>query len=136
VISCERGRLDLDLIHEFLSCESYWAKGRSRERVERAIENSLPFGLYKRERQIGFARVVTDYATFAWLADVFVLEAERGAGLGVWLVETVLIHPQFQGLRRWVLATRDAEELYRRFGFRDLEDSPTNWMEKFDATGD
>jgi GNAT superfamily N-acetyltransferase len=131
-ISCDRGRLDLDLVHEFLSNDSYWARGRSRERVVRSVENSLPFGLYKGERQVGFARAVTDYATFAWLADVFVADSERGQGLGLWLVETVIAHPELRGVRRWLLATRDAQELYRRFGFRDLKDSPLGWMEKLD----
>jgi GNAT superfamily N-acetyltransferase len=131
-ISCERVRLDLDVIYEFLSGESYWAKGRSRESVVRSIDNSLPFGLYKGAQQVGFARVVTDYATFAWLADVFVLDSERGAGLGVWLVETVMSHAELRGVRRWLLATRDAQELYRRFGFRDLKDSALGWMEKLD----
>jgi GNAT superfamily N-acetyltransferase len=132
-ISCERARLALDLIYDFLSGESYWARGRSRERVERSVENSLVFGLYKGGAQVGFARVVTDYATLAWLADVFVLESERGQGLRMWLVETITSHPQLQGMRRWLLATRDAQELYRRFGFRDLSGSPLGWMEKLDT---
>src|SRR5215210_7672455 len=93
-VSDDRARLDLGVIHEYLSGASYWARGRTRERVERSVENSLPFGLYRDGRQVGFARVVTDYATFAWLADVFVLDAERGRGLGVWLVECVMAHPE------------------------------------------
>jgi GNAT superfamily N-acetyltransferase len=129
-ISDERARLDIAFVHEFLSTESYWARGRRVEVVRRAIENSLPFGLYKGERQIGFARAVTDYATFAWLADVFVLEEFRGHGLGVWLVETALAHPALQRLRRWILATRDAHSLYRRFGFRPA--SADFFMEKLD----
>jgi GNAT superfamily N-acetyltransferase len=133
VISCDRARLDLDVIHEFLSGESYWARGRSRERTERSVENSLAFGLYKGDAQVGFARVVTDYATFAWLADVFVLDSERGQGLGVWLIETIMSHPQLEGMRRWLLATRDAHELYRRFGFRELSGSSLGWMEKLDT---
>lgn len=132
-ISCEHARLDMGAIHEFLSRESYWARGRSRERIELAIKNSLPFGLYKGERQVGFARVVTDYATFAWLADVFVLDVERGRGLGVWLVETALAHPDLRGLRRWILATRDAHELYRRFGFDEIKDSSAGFMQKLDT---
>jgi GNAT superfamily N-acetyltransferase len=132
-ISCDRARLDVEMIHDFLSNSSYWARGRSRERVELAIRNSLPFGLYKGAQQVGFARVVTDYATFAWLADVFVLDSERGRGLGLWLVETVMSHTDLRGLRRWLLATRDAQELYRRFGFRDLKDSSLGWMEKLDT---
>jgi GNAT superfamily N-acetyltransferase len=133
VISCDHARLDLDVIHNFLSRESYWARGRSRERTERSVENSLVFGLYKGGAQVGFARVVTDYATFAWLADVFVLDSERGQGLGVWLVETIMSHPQLEGMRRWLLATRDAHDLYRRFGFRELSGSPLGWMEKLDT---
>ncbi len=128
-ISTARARLNFDVIHDFLSRSSYWALGRSRDLIERSIAHSLPFGVYEGERLIGFARVVTDYATFAWLADVFVLEEFRGQGLSKWLVEVILAHPELQSLRRWVLATRDAHELYRRFGFTELE-QPTAWMER------
>ena len=132
-ISDERSRLDFDVIHGFLGGESYWARGRSRERVEMSVANSLPFGLYRGDgRQVGFARVVTDRATFAWLADVFVLPEERGRGLSKWLVECILAHPELQGLRRWLLATRDAQELYRRYGFTEPDDEQTTYMEKFD----
>jgi GNAT superfamily N-acetyltransferase len=131
LISTEPVRLDVEVIHDYLSNSSYWAAGRSLESVRRSIENSVAFGLYKGERQIGFARVITDYATFAWLADVFVLEEFRGQGLGKWLVEVILAHPQLQGFRRWVLATKDAHELYRRFGFRELK-RPERWMERPD----
>jgi GNAT superfamily N-acetyltransferase len=131
-ISTDRARLDLDMLHDFISRESYWGLGRSRAVVERSIANSLPFGLYKDERQIGFARVVTDYATFAWLADVFVLAEFRGQGLAKWLVEVIVAHPELQNFRRWLLATRDAHELYRRFGFTELA-QPDRWMERFDA---
>ena len=110
-ISTERARLDVALIHEFLSESSYWAQGRPREVVERSIEHSLCFGLYHGERQVGFARVITDYATFAWIADVFVIEEFRGRGLAQWLCEVMLAHPELQRLRRWVLATKDAHEL-------------------------
>ncbi|HEY0077083.1 MAG TPA: GNAT family N-acetyltransferase [Pyrinomonadaceae bacterium] len=129
-ISTDPKRLDLAFIHQFLSTKSYWAQGRPLELVRRSIEYSLPFGLYRGARQVGFARVVTDYTTFAWLADVFVDEGERGQGLGVWLVEVALSHPQLQGLRRWTLATRDAHEIYRRFGFAEIE--PGFFMEKLD----
>ena len=133
MISDERARLDLDVVHGFLSRESYWARGRSRERVERSIEHSLPFGVYRADgRQVGFARVVTDRATFAWLADVFVVPEERGRGLSKWLVECVLAHPELQGLRRWILATRDAHGLYRRYGFAEPDNQKTTYMEKFD----
>jgi GNAT superfamily N-acetyltransferase len=131
-ISCGRARLDLEVVHRYISEESYWGRGRALEVVRRSIENSLPFGVYRGAEQVGFARVVTDYATFAWLADVFVFDAERGRGLGLWLVETVIAHPELSGVRRWLLATHDAQELYRRFGFRDLKDSPLGWMEKLD----
>jgi GNAT superfamily N-acetyltransferase len=115
-ISDQAADLDLDTVHAFL-VTSYWARGIPRETVERSIRHSLPFGLFHGTRQIGFARAVTDRATFAYLADVFVAENERGRGLGAWLVETVLAHPELKGLRRWLLATRDAHALYRRFGF-------------------
>lgn len=131
LISTDRSRLDLDLIHDFLSNKTYWAVGRKREVVERSIENSLPFGLYKGSDLVGFARVVTDYATFAWIADVFVLPEHRGQGLSKWLMEVVLAHPQLQGFRRWVLATKDAHSLYARFGFISLH-WPERWMERPD----
>ena len=128
VISTERERLDLDVVHRFLSKESYWAQGVERELVERSIENSLCFGLYDNDGQVGFARVVTDRAAFAWLADVFVLADHRGRGLGKWLVETVLAHPDLQQLRRFFLGTADAHSLYERYGFRPAD--PTRMMER------
>ena len=131
LISTERERLDLRVVHDYLSRESYWAQGRSMEVVRRSVENSLPFGIYKGERQVGFGRVVTDYATFAWIADVFVLDEFRGQGLSKWLVEVMLAHPDLQGFRRWVLATKDAHELYRKYGFAELF-KPERWMERPD----
>jgi GNAT superfamily N-acetyltransferase len=131
IISTDRSRLDLNVIHDYLSNSSYWAVGRKLETVKRAVENSLPFGLYENDSQIGFARVVTDYATFAWLADVFVLEPYQGRGLGTWLVEVILAHPELQGFRRWTLATKDAHEIYRKFGFSELK-RPERWMERRD----
>ena len=113
-------RLDVDAVHDFLANHSDWAKGVGRDVVARALAGSLAFGLYEGSRQIGLARVVTDRATFAYLVDVYVLEAWRGRGLGRWLVSTVRAHPELQGLRRWMLATRDAGDYYRPFGFRDL----------------
>ena len=130
-ISTDQRRLDIEVIHRFLSTSSYWAVGRPLEIVKRSIEHSLAFGIYKGQSQVGFARVITDYATFAWLADVFVLDAFRGQGLGKWLVEVIASYPELQGLRRWLLATKDAHELYRRAGFTELED-PKRWMEKRD----
>lgn len=131
-ISTDRARLDLEVVHDYLSNESYWAKGRSMETIKRSIENSVAFGVYNgAEQQVGFARVITDYATFAWLADVFILDSARGQGLGKWLVEVILAHPELQGFRRWVLATKDAHEIYRRFGFVELK-RPERWMERHD----
>ena len=122
-ISTSRDRLDIARVHRFLSTEAYWSPGVAREVVERSIANSLPFGVYTADgEQVGFARVVTDYATFAWLADVYIEEAHRGHGLGKRLVAEVLEHPDLQGLRRWMLGTADAHELYRRFGFDGLRD--------------
>jgi GNAT superfamily N-acetyltransferase len=128
-ISTDKSRLDLEMIHRFLSEKSYWAKNRTLEQTKTAIENSICFGLYEERRQIGFARVVTDKATFAYLGDVFVLDEFRGEGLGKWLMETVISHPEIQGLRRWVLATRDAHGLYEQFGFTELK-FPDRWMER------
>jgi len=130
IITTDRARLDIELIYDYLSKSSYWARGRSLERVRRSIENSLPFGLLRGSAQVGFGRVVTDYATFAWMADVFVLAQHRGLGLSKWLIEVMVSHPQLQGFRRWLLATRDAHELYRRYGFTELQD-PSRWMERF-----
>ena len=130
-ISTDHALLDIRLIHDFLCHTSYWASGRKIETVQRSIENSLSFGLFKGREQIGFARVVTDYATFAWVADVFILDQHRGQGLGKWLIDVIVSHPELQGFRRWVLATKDAHELYRRVGFRELL-RPERWMERPD----
>jgi N-acetylglutamate synthase-like GNAT family acetyltransferase len=127
-ISTDRSRLDRGAIHEFLR-GSYWAKGIPRELVDRAIDNSLCFGLYNADRLVGFARVITDSTTFAYLCDVFVLESHRGRGLGTWFMESVLSHPDLQNLRRWMLATADAHGLYRRVGFTALS-KPERIMEK------
>jgi len=127
-ISTDDSKLDIDLIHRYLSEESYWASGIPYELVERSIENSLCFGAYENDRQVGFARVVTDYATFAYLADVFVLPSHRGQGIGHEILEAVKNHPDLQRLRRWHLVTRDAHALYKEFGFRELE-SPPRHME-------
>jgi GNAT superfamily N-acetyltransferase len=130
-ISTDNHLLDIPLIHDFISNQSYWAQDRPIEIVERALDNSLNFGLYKNNQQIGFARVVTDYATFAWIADVFVLPEHRGQGLSKWLMGVVLSHSELQGFRRWVLATKDAHNLYARFGFIPLH-RPERWMERPD----
>jgi GNAT superfamily N-acetyltransferase len=127
-ISTEKERLDRAAIHEFLR-GSYWAKGIPREIVDRSIENSLCFGLYDGKRQVGFARVVSDLATYGYLADVFVQESHRGQGLATWFMETVMSHPDLQGIRRWMLVTRDAHGLYQKVGFTALS-QPERIMEK------
>lgn len=119
LVSTDKTRLDIAVIHGFLKT-AYWATNISLPIVEQALENSVCFGLYRQQVQIGFARVITDYATCAYLDDVFVLEAYRGQGLGKWLLNCVRSHPQIAGLRRWVLLTRDAQELYRKFGFTEV----------------
>lgn len=118
-ISSERGRMDVGAIHAFLT-RTYWARGIPRETVQRAIDHSLCFGVFQGPAQVGFARVVTDQATFAYLADVYLLDEHRGQGLARRLVQAVLAHPRLQGLRRWLLVTRDAHALYRPHGFEPL----------------
>lgn len=138
LISTDPARLDLDVIHGFLT-NCYWAKGIPRETVARSIQHSLCFGIYHekeqnpniRSAQVGFARVISDYATIAYLGDVFVLEAYRGRGLSKWMMEYIMQHPQLQGLRRWILLTRDAHGLYGKFGFTALK-SPERYMELHD----
>jgi GNAT superfamily N-acetyltransferase len=127
LISTDPKRINLEAVHGFLT-NSYWAKGISREIVARSIENSLCFGIYDNEMQVGFARVVSDFATVAYLGDVFVLESHRGRGLSKWLMECIIGHPALQNLRRWVLLTRDAHGLYSQFGFATLK-SPERYME-------
>ena len=127
-VSTDRSRLDIDAIHRFLSTEAYWAKNRTFEQTKTAIENSICFGVFWGEKQTGFARVVTDKATFAYIGDVFILDEFRGRGLGKTLMEAMLSHPELQGLRRWVLATKDAHGLYEQFGFSSLK-FPERWME-------
>src|SRR5215207_9163850 len=126
-ISTDPARLDIDTICDFLT-RAYWADTRPRERTERAIQNSLVFGVYEGEKQIGIARVVSDYSIVAYLCDVFIHEDYRVYGLGKWLIETVMSHPDLQGLRRWTLVTRDAYGLYKQYGFEPLAD-PNGWME-------
>jgi GNAT superfamily N-acetyltransferase len=131
-IDTDKARLDLAMIHAFL-VGSHWAKGIPFDVMCKAIEHSIAFGLYRMGRQIGFARVVTDRATFAYLADVFIVEGERNAGLGRYLVETILAYPELQGLRRWLLGTRDAQSLYRRCGFAEPP-RPFAFLERLAAT--
>lgn len=137
IMSTARRRLDFEAIHAFLS-RAYWSRGIPIERMKRSIEHSLPFGVYCGPEQVGFARVITDYTTFAYLADVFIDESHRGKGLGKWLVETIVGHPELQGLRRFALMTRDAQELYRKFGFTPASEAPCGagerptWMQRWD----
>lgn len=126
-ISTQKGEMNIQFIHRFLS-NSYWAKGIPVETVQKAVEGSLAFGVFKGDEQAGFARVVTDGATFAYLADVFIDEAHRGLGLSKYLMEAVMAHPQLQGLRRFVLITRDAHGLYEQFGFTPIP-NPGLWMQ-------
>jgi GNAT superfamily N-acetyltransferase len=130
LLSTNRDRLDLDVIHGFLTA-CYWAKGIPREVVARSIENSLCFAVYKQAQQVGFARAISDFATYAYIGDVFILEEYRGRGLGKWMMEAILRHPQLQGLRRWSLVTRDAHQLYQPLGFTALK-KPENYMELHD----
>jgi GNAT superfamily N-acetyltransferase len=127
IITTDPARLDVEAIYYYLSA-SYWAKNRSRESVERSLKNSLCFGLYDAGQQIGLARVISDFATFAYLCDVYVLDVYQGKGLGTWLLRSVMSHPDLQNLRRWILATRDAHRLYRKSGFTELQ-TPEHWME-------
>jgi GNAT superfamily N-acetyltransferase len=129
-VTTDPARIDRDLVHGFLA-ESYWSKGIPREVFERSIANALCFSLYDGAAQVGFARVVTDHATFAYLADVFVLASHRGRGLSKLIMETIIAHPDLQGLRRWVLATRDAHGLYARYGFAPPAE-PDRFMERWD----
>jgi GNAT superfamily N-acetyltransferase len=131
VVSTDPSRLDLDLIHGVLR-ETYWSPGVPRAIVQRAIAGSLSFGIYAASgAQVGFGRVITDRATFAYLADVFVVEAERGHGLGKWLMSAIMEHPDLQDLRRWLVATRDGHALYAQFGFTPLG-APDRIMERHD----
>jgi GNAT superfamily N-acetyltransferase len=128
-VSTDPARLDIDAIHDFLARESYWASGRTREIVERALAHSLCFGLYDGQRQIGLARMITDYATYAYVDDVYVLAEYRGRGLATWLLGCVLDHPSLQSVRRITLHTRDAQGFYGRFGFAPAR-FPDRYMER------
>ena len=131
IISTDSAKLDIDAITDMLK-RAYWAQGRTREMIARYIQHSLVFGIYHDGKQVGLARIVSDYTTFAWLCDVFIHEDHRGRGLGKWLMETVHAHPDLQGLRRWLLATKDAHGLYQQFGWK-LLDNPERWMYKIDG---
>ena len=128
-ISTDPARLDMDAIVAMLE-RAYWATGRPREKTERAFRNSLVFGVYDGARQIGMARVITDFSIFAYLCDVFIHEDYRARGLGKWLMQTIMNHPDLVDLRRWLLVTSDAHGLYRQYGFTTIED-PERWMQLF-----
>jgi N-acetylglutamate synthase-like GNAT family acetyltransferase len=132
LLSTDRSLVDANVVHAFLT-EAYWSKGIPRETVERAIRNSLCFAILDGSRQVGFARVISDFATYAYLADVFVIEEYRGRGLSSWLMECIVAHPDLQGLRRWTLATRDAHGLYAKYGFTPLA-APDRFMERHNPT--
>ena len=126
-VSTDPERIDIESVHRFLSDEAYWSPGVPEDVVRRAIAGSIVFGLYRGSEQVGLARVVSDRATFAWLCDVYVLKEHRGHGLGKWLMECVKAHPDLQGLRHWLLATRDAHGLYAQYGFEPVD--PDRFME-------
>lgn len=127
-LSTDKSKLDINAIHAFLSTKAYWCLNIPKETVKRSIENSLCFGMYEGEKQVGFARVISDMATIAYLGDVYILEEYRGKGLSKWLMETIMSYHDLQGLRRWILLTGDAHELYRQYGWNNIAD-PTKWME-------
>ena len=133
-LNTEKSTLDLPMIHHFLYTSAHWAVGRPMNIVRKSIENSLCFGLYEGEKQIGFARIVSDYATVGWICDMFILPPYRGKGLGRWVVECMMEHPEIVGLRRILLNTRDAHDLYKNYaGFRTLL-SPESWLERFNES--
>jgi GNAT superfamily N-acetyltransferase len=128
IITTDKSKLDVVAIHDFLSNSSYWAKNIPIEKVKDSIDNSLNFGIFENGKQIGYAKVVSDFATVAYLGDVYVLPEFRGRGLSKWLMEEVMSHPNLQGLRRWILLTSDAHLLYKQFGWTEIS-SPDKWME-------
>jgi len=130
LISTDKHLLDLSAIHSFLAT-SYWAEDIPFETVKKSIDHSLNFGVYIAGKQVGFARVITDYTTYAYIGDVYILEDFRGRGLSKWLMRVIVNHPELQGLRRWTLITRDAHELYRKTGFTEPQ-NPERYMEKTD----
>jgi len=128
LITTDKARLDLHAVHQYLSKESYWSRGIPFETVKKAAQHSLTFIVLCGEEQVGYARIISDYSTFAYLGDVYILEAHRGRGLSKWLMETIMEHPELQGLRRWILATSDAHGLYAQYGWKSIA-SPASWME-------
>lgn len=130
IITTDKEKFDIDLIHSFLK-RSYWAEGISKEVIRKSIDGALCFGVFENDKQIGFARMITDKATFAYLADVFIIEEYRGRDLSKWLMQIIMSHPDLQGLRRMMLATRDAHDLYKKFGFVALN-NVDRWMQIHD----
>ena len=128
LISTKKNKLNIDFIHEYLCYRSYWAKGRSRIIVEKSVKNSICFGVYDHEQQVGFARLVTDSVTFAWLCDVFIAESYQGMGLGKWLIKSVISHPDMVKVKHIFLATTNAHELYRKYGGFEALSVPEKWM--------
>ncbi len=131
VISTNQALLDIPMIHQFLSTEAYWSIGIPYETVKTASEQSLCFGLYHQSKQIGYARIITDYASMAYLCDVFIIQSYRGQGLSKWLLQCIHGHPRLKKLRRWILVTKDAHGLYNQFGWQ-LIDHPELWMQIHD----
>jgi GNAT superfamily N-acetyltransferase len=127
-ISTNRAKLDVNAIHNFLSTQSYWCQNIPVETVIKSIDNSLNFGLYYEDQQIGFARIISDFSTMAYLADVYVLPEHRGKGLSKWMMQVIMSHPELQGLRRWMLLTADAHGLYKQFGWKEIA-NPDRYME-------
>lgn len=130
-ITTDKSKMDLATIHRFLSEESYWCKIVPVKRVKKAMDHSLNFGVFHGDRQVGYARVISDFSSVAYLGDVFILKEYRGQGLSKWMMETIISHPELQGLRRWILLTADAHELYRKYGWTNIK-NPEKWMEKHD----
>jgi GNAT superfamily N-acetyltransferase len=131
LISTDKSKLNIAVIHHYLSTASYWAKNIPLQKVQRSIEHSFCFGVYKNDEQVGFARLITDYTTYAYLADVFILDEYRGMGLSKWLMQFITTNAEVRGLRRWMLATQDAHNLYTQFGFTPL-DKPERVMQRRD----
>ena len=127
-ISTDKSKLDIELIQQNLD-STYWAKGISKETIQKSIDNCLSYGIYENDKQVGFARVITDYSTFAYLSDVFIAPTHQKLGLSIWLIESILKHPDLQSLRRFVLLTKDAHELYKKFGFEKPK-HPEEFMER------